>query len=51
MTGPAPVIVALVPMRHASERVPGKNYRDFGGIQFPAGRARLPRNPIPRNAA
>lgn len=32
MTGPAPVIVALVPMRHASERVPGKNYRDFGGI-------------------
>jgi CMP-N-acetylneuraminic acid synthetase len=24
-------IVALVPMRHASERVPGKNYRDFGG--------------------
>ncbi len=25
-------IAALVPMRHASERVPGKNYRDFGGI-------------------
>ena len=24
-------IVALVPMRHSSERVPGKNYRDFGG--------------------
>lgn len=24
-------IVALVPMRHHSERVPGKNYRDFGG--------------------
>jgi CMP-N-acetylneuraminic acid synthetase len=24
-------IVALVPMRHESERVPGKNYRDFGG--------------------
>lgn len=26
-----PGIVALVPMRHASERVPGKNYRLFGG--------------------
>ncbi|KUG27243.1 n-acetylneuraminate cytidylyltransferase [hydrocarbon metagenome] len=25
-------IVALVPMRHESERVPGKNYRDFGGL-------------------
>lgn len=24
-------IAALVPMRHSSERVPGKNYRDFGG--------------------
>ena len=24
-------IVALVPMRHDSERVPGKNYRAFGG--------------------
>ena len=24
-------IVALVPMRHHSERVPGKNYRDFAG--------------------
>lgn len=24
-------IVALVPMRHRSERVPGKNYRDVGG--------------------
>lgn len=24
-------IVALVPMRHVSERVPGKNYRDFCG--------------------
>ncbi|MCZ2223456.1 MAG: acylneuraminate cytidylyltransferase family protein [Chitinophagales bacterium] len=24
-------IVALVPMRHSSERVPGKNYRDFAG--------------------
>ena len=24
-------IVALVPMRHSSERVPGKNYRDLGG--------------------
>lgn len=24
-------IVALVPMRHHSERVPGKNYRHFGG--------------------
>jgi CMP-N-acetylneuraminic acid synthetase len=24
-------IVALVPMRHASERVPGKNYRNFAG--------------------
>lgn len=24
-------IVALVPMRHNSERVPGKNYRDFAG--------------------
>jgi len=26
-----PRIVALVPMRHNSERVPGKNYRPFGG--------------------
>lgn len=26
-----PRIVALVPMRHQSERVPGKNYRPFGG--------------------
>jgi CMP-N-acetylneuraminic acid synthetase len=25
-------IVALAPMRHTSERVPGKNYRDFGGL-------------------
>jgi len=24
-------VVALVPMRHSSERVPGKNYRDFAG--------------------
>jgi CMP-N-acetylneuraminic acid synthetase len=24
-------ITALVPMRHSSERVPGKNYRDFSG--------------------
>lgn len=27
-----PNIVALVPMRHNSERVPGKNYRKFAGI-------------------
>ena len=26
-----PSIVALVPMRHRSERVPGKNYRPFAG--------------------
>lgn len=26
-----PRIVALVPMRHHSERVPGKNYRSFAG--------------------
>lgn len=26
-----PKIIALVPMRHDSERVPGKNYRLFGG--------------------
>lgn len=26
-----PRIVGLVPMRHVSERVPGKNYRDFAG--------------------
>jgi len=25
-------ITALVPMRHNSERVPGKNYRQFGGV-------------------
>ena len=25
------IIAALVPMRHHSERVPGKNYRDFAG--------------------
>ncbi len=24
-------MVAIVPMRHSSERVPGKNYRDFSG--------------------
>ncbi|MFC1482039.1 acylneuraminate cytidylyltransferase family protein, partial [Candidatus Neomarinimicrobiota bacterium] len=24
-------ITAIVPMRHSSERVPGKNYRNFGG--------------------
>lgn len=27
-----PKIVALVPMRHHSERVPGKNYRACGGV-------------------
>jgi len=27
----SPRIVALVPMRHESERVPGKNYRPLGG--------------------
>lgn len=27
----SPTIIALVPMRHHSERVPGKNYRDFAG--------------------
>lgn len=27
----SPKIVAFVPMRHNSERVPGKNYRDFAG--------------------
>lgn len=26
-----PRVVGLVPMRHSSERVPGKNYRDFNG--------------------
>ena len=25
-------VVALMPMRHSSERVPGKNYRDFNGL-------------------
>ena len=24
-------VVALMPMRHSSERVPGKNYRTFNG--------------------
>ena len=24
-------IAALIPMRHSSERVPGKNYRSFAG--------------------
>lgn len=28
---PSPTIAALVPMRHTSERVPGKNYRDLAG--------------------
>jgi CMP-N-acetylneuraminic acid synthetase len=32
MHNPLPKIVALVPMRHHSERVPGKNYRSFGGV-------------------
>jgi len=27
----SPTIAALVPMRHHSERVPGKNYREFDG--------------------
>ncbi len=27
-----PTIVALMPMRHNSERIPGKNYRDFAGL-------------------
>ena len=27
----SPTIIALVPMRHNSERVPGKNYRDLAG--------------------
>lgn len=31
MTDTFPRIVALVPMRHTSERVPGKNYRPFNG--------------------
>ena len=26
-----PKVAAIVPMRHSSERVPGKNYRDFSG--------------------
>src|SRR5210317_103256 len=26
-----PTIAALIPMRHASERVPGKNYRPIAG--------------------
>jgi CMP-N-acetylneuraminic acid synthetase len=30
-TNPAPKIAALVPMRHHSERVPGKNYRMMAG--------------------
>lgn len=30
-SGTSPKIVALVPMRHHSERVPGKNYRLFAG--------------------
>lgn len=25
-------VTAVVPMRHSSERVPGKNYRDLGGL-------------------
>lgn len=29
---PVPKIVALVPMRHHSQRVPGKNYRPLNGI-------------------
>jgi CMP-N-acetylneuraminic acid synthetase len=28
----SPTIAALVPMRHTSERVPGKNYRDLAGV-------------------
>ena len=31
MTENLPKIVALVPMRHSSERVPGKNYRNLAG--------------------
>jgi len=30
----SPRIVALVPMRHHSERVPGKNYRPFAGMSL-----------------
>ena len=25
-------VVTFVPMRHSSERVPGKNYRPFNGV-------------------
>ena len=32
-----PRLVALVPMRHESERVPGKNYRDLAGKPLYAG--------------
>ncbi|MDH3944898.1 MAG: acylneuraminate cytidylyltransferase family protein, partial [Anaerolineae bacterium] len=31
MSASPPTIAALVPMRHTSERVPGKNYRDLAG--------------------
>jgi len=31
MNQPYPKIIALVPMRHTSERVPGKNYRSLAG--------------------
>jgi CMP-N-acetylneuraminic acid synthetase len=31
MSTQQPTIAALVPMRHTSERVPGKNYRDLAG--------------------
>ena len=27
----SPRVAAILPMRHVSERVPGKNYRDFAG--------------------
>lgn len=27
-----PIIAAIIPMRHYSERVPGKNYRSFAGL-------------------
>ena len=31
MSSKPPRVAAIVPMRHSSERVPGKNYRDFAG--------------------
>ena len=48
---PSPKFVAMVPMRHNSERVRGKNYRPFAGKPLYQGTARDRRGTRGRPAA